>query len=168
MTLLRTSFIVVILLISSPVHWCYSSEYLNLRFKIIKLPENNILIDEPCLPGDRFYLKYTHSKDKTPVLDTFEIKDGSNEGVWIALVQEEYQWYGAGLAFYQREDVSLDFSGKGAITRLNRPMPNFLVRVGSVARQKLEINQKEHDLVDLAGNRSLLMIKVVPSISMKE
>lgn len=116
-----------------------------------------VLLDLPVRPGDQIYLDWIHSSAKTPILDTFQV--GSN-GEMI-LVEEDYQWYGAGLEFMDYEGVCVTPKGKDTKTVLKRSFPYLLLRVGWVANQKLTVNDRMIPLNEIAEGGELLKIWIV-------
>lgn len=116
-----------------------------------------VLLDLPVRPGDQIYLDWIHSSAKTHILDTFQV---GNNGEMI-LVEEDYQWYGAGLEFMNYEGVYVAPKGKGTKTVLKRRFPYLLLRVGWVANQKLTVNDTTISLNEIAEGGELLKIWIV-------
>jgi len=122
--------------------------------RVESLDTKEVLLNLPIKPGDQFYLDYIHSSAKTPVLDTFHV--GSNGE--MLLVEEDYQWYGAGLEFMDYKGVRVVLKGKETKTILKRHFPFLLLRVGWVANQKLIFNDKIIPLNEVAEGGELLKI----------
>ncbi len=126
-----------------------SQEY---TLKLTKQPENEVLIAFPLNAEDRFFLDYIHSKDKTPVHDVFHI---SKKGK-LVLIEEHYEWYGAGLAFHPGGIGQIKFENDGTRVVLNRELDQFLLRVGRIANHTLSFKSKKIPLTSIAKGGDLI------------
>lgn len=123
----------VIFLILGILSLSYGEKDFRFSLRLESFENNEVLLDYPLNPGEEFYLHYIHSSDKTPVWDTFRIND---EGQLI-LIEEAFLWYGAGLEFLNHREIQLAYDGKWTKVRLNRIFPELVIRVGSIAKQRL-------------------------------
>ncbi|MEW6377513.1 MAG: DUF1850 domain-containing protein [Thermodesulfobacteriota bacterium] len=137
---------------------CYGGNDHPFSIRVESLEREKILLDFPAKPGDRFYIHYIHSSDKTPVHDIFEI-GASGE---MILIEENFDWYGAGLEFMNWEKASINFEGGKIRVYLNRPLPFLRLRVGRVANHTLIFNGVAISLKDIARGGELLKIWVIP------
>jgi len=142
------SVLVVVILINF-VTVASSQEY---SLKLIKLPNNEVILTLPVNGGDRFFIDYIHSKDKTPVHDIFLI---SKEGKLI-LLEEQYEWYGAGLAFHPDGIGQIIFENDRTRVLLNRELDQFSLRVGRIANHTLSYKSKKFPLISIADGGDLI------------
>jgi hypothetical protein len=126
-----------------------ASEY---NLLLIKLPDKEVVLKFLVNGGDRFYIDYIHSKDKTPVHDIFLI---SEQGKLI-LLEEHYEWYGAGLAFHPEGKGQIIFENDRTRVLLNRELDQFLLRVGRIANHTLNIKSKSIPLISIANGGDLI------------
>lgn len=123
---------------------------------LIKLPENKAVLVLPVNINDRIYMDYVHSLDKTPVRDVFAV--GRN-GVLI-LLEERYEWYGAGLAFHPEGKGRILLEKDGARVLINRPCHPFYLRVGRIANHTLTVNSRQIPLLEVANGGDLLAMAI--------
>jgi len=123
---------------------------------LVKLPENRILLSRPVMGGDRFYIDYIHSLDKTPVRDIFLV---SQKGELI-LLEEQYEWYGAGLAFHPEGKGNILFDENCTRVLINRPYDPFHLRVGHIANHTLTVNSEKIPLLSIANGGDLLVFAI--------
>lgn len=110
----------------------------------------------PIDAGDRFYIHYIHSSDKTPVRDTFQVDDAGQ----LVLIEEAFLWYGAGLEFQNHHGIQLAYDGKWSTVRLDRVFPELVIRVGRIAEQRLILKHQSINFDRLArpGERLILSV----------
>lgn len=125
--------------------------------QVLKWPEKKILLERSVQAGDRFYLDYIHSSDHTPVHDVFSIEKQGK----IILLEEVFDWYGAGLAFHPRADASIRLKGEKTSVRMRRRFDPFNLRVGRVAQHALTVDEEKVPLKQIAEGGDLLRIRVV-------
>jgi len=126
-----------------------SQEY---TLKLRKLPNNEVVLNLLANGGDQFYIDYIHSKDKTPVHDVFLI---SKEGK-LVLLEEDYEWYGAGLAFHPEGIGQIIFENDRTRVVLNRKLDQFLIRVGRICNHTLSFKSESIPLLDIANGGDLI------------
>lgn len=126
----------------------------SLFLQILRHPEGGILREIPVRPGDVFQLKYTHSSDGTPVLDLFRVQEDGG----FVLLEEQYEWYGAGLESHPRAVIS--FTGDRTRVTVNRRLQELLLRVGRVSRQEILAGGDRIVLAELAPGGCLLRIRI--------
>lgn len=105
------------------------------------------LVAVPVSEGTTVALNYTHSVEKTPVLDVYEVNETELE-----MVRMEFHSYGAGLP--ARADVNITENGtfvfdpEGSYERL-------YVTPGRIADHELLVGDRTFDLVELSGARTV-------------
>jgi hypothetical protein len=125
----------------------------------IRQGEDGPLLKEiPVTSGERITYTYVHSIQKRPVDEIMEV--GSNDH--LVLRETAYDMYGVGLP----SDV-LDGTpytdpkdGRFHILNMSRDIPVWLVRVGFVSEQTLEVRGETFRLDSLAPPMTLLEIGV--------
>ncbi len=147
--------LVILLLVSSP---CLGEEEALFSVYVENVGSRKVLFEFPVRQGDRFFLDYVHSSDKTPIHDIFEI---GREGEMI-LVEESFSWYGAGLEFMDRDGASVTFHDGKIRVHLHRRFASLLLRVGWVANQTLRFPGRIVPLNEIARGGELLKIWVAP------
>jgi len=131
----------------------------DLIFQIVRTDGEQVLWESAARPGDHFTIEYRHSSDHTPVRDLFRIGDDGE----IVLIEESYQWYGAGLESHP--DVGkTDFSGKWTRVFVQRVFPRFLLRVGEVTDQIVTIHDRKVPLLSIAKGRESVWIRTTTSV----
>ena len=100
------------------------------------------LLTVPVETGTRVGLEYTHSVEKTRVLDEYTVR-----GDRLEMTRMEFESYGWGLpagADVHRENGSFVFDPAGSYEEI-------YVKPGRVAGHKLHVGERTHDLVSLSG-----------------
>ena len=131
--------------------------------QVIKLPDQRILLEIEVKAQDRFYIDYIHSKDKTPVHDVFLI----GEEARLVLLEEHYEWYGAGLAFHPAGKGRIIFEKDRTRVILNRELTEFRMRVGRVANHALTYKGQRIPLLSIANGGDLIEITVARTTEVK-
>jgi hypothetical protein len=126
--------------------------------KVESLNTGKILFHCSLSAGDRFFIDYIHSSDKTPVQDIFEI---SGEGT-LVLIEERFSWYGAGLEHLTWEKASVVYEKDCTRVLLHREFPSLRLRVGRVAQHRLTVRGTAIFLRDIARGGELLEIRAEP------
>jgi len=137
---------------------CLAENDLPFSIRVESLEREKILLDFPAKPGDRFYIHYIHSSDKTPVHDIFEIGVSGE----MILIEENFDWYGAGLEFMNWEKASINIEDGKIKVLLRRHFPSLLLRVGRVANHTFIFNGVNVPLREIARGGELLKIWVIP------
>lgn len=107
------------------------------------------LLTVPVTEGTTVALNYTHSVEKTPVLDVYEVN-----GTELEMVRMEFRSFGAGLP--ARADVNVTENGtfvfdpEGSYDRLS-------VSPGRIAGHELIVDDRRYDLVELSDGRSVTL-----------
>jgi len=105
------------------------------------------LLTEPVAEGTTVALNYTHSVEKTPVLDVYEVN-----GTELEMVRMEFHSYGAGLP--ARADVNVTENG----TFVFDPEGSYdhvYVTPGTIAGHELLVGDRTCDLVALSDASSV-------------
>lgn len=127
--------------------------------QIIHVNTERVLYECPVVAGDRFYLDYIHSSAKTPVQDIFTISARGE----IILLEENFLWFGAGLEASDTEDVKVVYDQEQKKIRVlqQRIFPNFLLRIGRIANQRLTCHTETIPLNRLAQGGELVHIRII-------
>ncbi|MFC7082045.1 DUF1850 domain-containing protein [Halorussus caseinilyticus] len=111
------------------------------------------LLSVPVSEGTTVALNYTHSVEKTPVLDVYEVN-----GTELEMVRMEFSSYGAGLPAQAEVNVTDNgtfvFDPEGSYDRI-------FVSPGPVADHRLVVGDRAYDLVDLSDGRSVKLFVTV-------
>ncbi|SEL03788.1 DUF1850 domain-containing protein [Haloferax larsenii] len=121
------------------------------------VPAGQALVVEDAETGERLKtvpveenttvaLEYTHSVEKTRVLDAYAVQDGE-----LVMTRMEFKSYGAGLparANVTTENGSFVFDPQGSYREL-------YVKPGHIAGHKLHVGEHTYDLVALSDARSV-------------
>lgn len=104
------------------------------------------LLVSPVEEDTTVALEYTHSVEKTRVLDAYAVRDGE-----LAMTRMEFESYGAGLP--SRANVTIEngtfvFDPEGSFEEL-------YVKPGPVADHRLHVGRDTYDLVELSDSRSV-------------
>lgn len=135
---------------------CYGEEKAPYLLQIEAVEKKGVLLHLPVRAGDRFYLYYIHSLDKTPVLDTFLI-DMDGECV---LIEEAYLWYGAGLEFQNHLGAKVVQEDGWVRVRLRRHMSSLSIRVGRISQQVFIFEDQYIPLDHLAKPGEVILLSI--------
>lgn len=98
---------------------------------------------------DEFEITFTHSVNKSPVTDIYQIRDGE-----IFLTGNIYYGFGAGVPteIYEGQKLSYGENGEMIISNMDTPMPNLVYIIGTVTDYYLSVNGKDKVcLQDICG-----------------
>ena len=102
-----------------------------------------------------FSLRYTHSVEKTPVVETFRVReDGS-----LLLISTAYKSYGVGLPSLPSEGKLTIRDGWFVLENLQREYRDIRLRVGPEAAVMLEQEQQSYPLHEWYPAGSLVIIR---------
>jgi len=113
-------------------------------------PEHSIPIGRDRI----FSLRYTHSVEKTPVIETFQILDDGR----LMLISTAYQSYGVGLPSLPSEGKLTVAGGWLVLENLHREYRDIRLRVGPEAAVMLEQEQKLYPVHQWYPAGSLVII----------
>lgn len=147
----------VLLVLGLPV-FGVGEDLFPLSIRIESVDRETILLDLPIRREDRFVIEYVHSSDHTPVQDVFEIDEKGE----IVLIEENFNWFGAGLEFMSWEKASLTIEDGKIKVHLKRHLPTLHLRVGRVANHVLTLNGRAIPMKEIAKGGELLKIWVGP------
>jgi hypothetical protein len=105
------------------------------------------LLTEPVDEGTAVTIEYTHSVEKTPIVDAYEVR-----GTELDNVRMEFSSYGAGLPANQaveREDGAFVFDP-------DRSYEELVVTPGPVADHDLVVGAERYDLVALSDDSAVV------------
>jgi len=117
------------------------------------LPERSIEIGNARI----FSLHYTHSVEKTPVIEIFQILDDGR----FMLVSTKYKSYGVGLPSLPEEGKLTVADGWFVLENIQREYRDIRLRVGYEAAVELEVNNKKNPIFQWYPNGSLVIIRGV-------
>lgn len=131
--------------------------------QVIDCDKGETLFCATVSDGEEFTLSFTHSVNKRPVYDTLRAR-----GDHIEIVKSLYDAFGAGMPETSNEEGALTILADGWLEwRVNRSVPEIIVRVGRVAGHTLWIRDRELRLADLATPGSALVFRVQRSSILK-
>jgi len=141
---LLTWFCVALILVSG----CFRSD--RLRLESPGQPERFIQLEK----ARTFSLRYKHSVEQTPVVETFQILDNGK----LMLISTAYQSYGVGLPSLPEEGTLTVSDGWLILKDLHRLYPDIRLRVGSEAAVSLEVDKKMYPIYQWYPPGSLVII----------
>ncbi len=112
----------------------------------------------PVRKGDTFSLKYTHSVQKTPVVENFVIA-GADE---LILDSTVYRTYGVGLPFLPGEGRFEQQGDNFVLTGIGRRFDKVSVHAGAIAGLVLEIKGQDIPLYSLHEGGAFVAIRAKP------
>ena len=101
-----------------------------------------------------FSLRYTHSVEKTPVIESFRILDNGK----LLLFSTAYKSYGVGLPSLPEEGTLSVSDGWLLLENLHREYPEIKLRVGPEAGVSIELNNKTYPIYQWYTAGSLVVI----------
>ena len=102
-----------------------------------------------------FSLKYTHSVEKTPVIETFQAQKNGT----LLLISTKYKSYGVGLPSLPQEGKLTVADGWLTLEGLQRQYRDIRVRVGPEAGLVLEIGRQMYPVHEWYPPGSLVIIR---------
>jgi len=102
-----------------------------------------------------FSLRYTHSVEKTPVIESFRILDDGK----LLLFSTAYKSYGVGLPSLPEEGKLTISNGWLILDNLHREYPAIRLRVGPEAGVSIELNDKTYPIYQWFPAGSLVIIR---------
>ena len=102
-----------------------------------------------------FSLKYTHSVEKTPVIETFQVQENGT----LLLISTRYKSYGVGLPSLPQEGKLTVADGWLTLEGLQRQYRDIRVRVGPEAGLVLEIGRQTYPVHEWYPPGSLVIIR---------
>ncbi|WP_426962048.1 DUF1850 domain-containing protein [Haloparvum alkalitolerans] len=110
------------------------------RVIVVESSDGETLIESDA---EGFVLSYTHSVEKTPVIETYERRDGR-----LVMTRMEFSSYGAGLP----AQADVERTGNGSfVFAPNDSTGELYVKPGRIAGHELRIDGETHDLVALSN-----------------
>jgi hypothetical protein len=110
----------------------------------------------PCPNGTQFSVEFTHSVNKSPVIDVFEVNDGV-----ISVVEARYYTFGAGMPFSSDEPgwtFTTDEDGTIIVTGIGYTYDSLNYIVGTVYDHILTINGESINLRELCSKNAKISI----------
>ncbi|MHC1758840.1 MAG: DUF1850 domain-containing protein [Negativicutes bacterium] len=103
-----------------------------------------------------FSLKYVHSVERTPVIETFYIREDGK----LVLTSTFYRSYGVGLPSLPEEGkFSITADGWFRLENLNREFQDIRIRIGHEAKHILLYEKMEYPLFEWYPSGSLVIIQ---------
>jgi len=106
---------------------------------------------------NRFSVGYVHSVNKTPVVETYEIRDCE-----IYVVEGKFYNFGAGMQTEYPDGVTYTYADDGAIiaSGYNIYCKDLIYCVGMWSDHILEFNGNEYSLRDICGRGTMVEFKI--------
>ncbi|MGH2376043.1 MAG: DUF1850 domain-containing protein [bacterium] len=119
---------------------------------VVETRTAHVLWRRVVAPGEHIELRYTHSVERTPVIEEFRAERSG-----LRLVAMRFVSQGAGLPTegYTRE-------GGQFVLRTDRRVGVLPLRVSSIAGHRLRLGAEEADLVALAGDGAAIALTSGP------
>ncbi len=145
----------LILLLWVGRHHCH---FLSLNIYQVDQQKQSLVSTSPVIAGEKVILRYIHSSDGTPVEQIFKISEENT----LALLEERYRWYGAGLEF-SADYIFTNQDGWVSVSGYDRHFSALPIRVAVTVPQALILaDTTKIILSDLAPPAARLLIKVEP------
>ena len=124
---------------------------------------NDLVVSSPGLPDRKielrqtgtFSLHYTHSVEKTPVIEVFQIQENGT----FLLTSTKYKSYGVGLPSLPQEGRLTVADGWLTLDGLRREYREIRLRVGPEARLSLEVGSEKIPLYEWYPPGTLVIIR---------
>ncbi len=100
-------------------------------------------------------MRYTHSVEKTPVVETFRILDDGR----LMLISTAYQSYGVGLPSLPEEGKLTVAGGWLVLENLHREYKDIRLRVGPEAGVSVEVASKSYPIYQWYPAGSLVVVR---------
>jgi hypothetical protein len=121
-------------------------------------PEGRLVKAIPVATGDRIVYGFTHSVQKSRVVEVLEVAPGNH----LVVRETIYEDTGAGLPSDLPDgQFSMGADGKFHITGMSRDIPVWRVRVAFTAQQTLEVGAESFRLDSLAPPTTVLTVGAV-------
>ncbi len=147
--LLRTLIIISILILL--LFLCYPKVY-------IVTENNRVLSSHLLLPGEGFTFKYTHSVEKTTVIEEYQL----NWSGKLIMTETRFKSYGAGLPL---ETENFSTEGEFFILRdMDIKLPQVRIRVSRTPGQSITFEKDSCQLQNLARPGQVIVVKPVSFI----
>lgn len=117
----------------------------------------NIRLALPLRAGEQFSIRYTHSANRSPVVDTLQWEGGEDMIVRSSL----FQTYGAG--------IPADADGRGRtvitaegilLTEIDSPLKEITLRTGTIADHHIQYREKDIQLKAIVGERQRVTFSI--------
>ena len=124
------------------------------ELQVLRAKDKTILWATPIGKVDVFHLKYIHSVDGTPVEENYRFDEKGT----IIIVSTRFKMIGAGIEFHPSVGT-LCLDGEWVILNdINRKIARYLLRVGSIAKQKIAVGNSLLELLNIAHSGELVEI----------
>lgn len=112
------------------------------RTLVVETEGGETIVSEPVDEESEIRIEYTHSVEKTPVIQHYTIEETT-----LVLSHSEFRSYGAGLP----STASVERTDDGAFVRqIDEPRERIVLRPGETAGHTLVVDDEEFDLVSLS------------------
>lgn len=121
------------------------------ELRLMDADTGQVYASYPMSVGQQFSVTFIHSVNKSPVIDTYEVRE---DGIW--LVATKYYTFGAGVPTETEAGETLTYTEDGGmlISGMDRLIPQLCYVVGTVSDHTLEMNGEEISLRELCGKNS--------------
>jgi hypothetical protein len=120
--------------------------------RVVDAQTRRVLWTRAAAAGQPLELRYTHSVERTPVIEAYRAEP---DGVWFESMRFVSQGAGLPTTGYVREDGAF-------VLRARRKVGVLLVRVSRVAAHQLAVGSTRLDLVALARDGAAVAIESRP------
>ncbi|MCK8828385.1 DUF1850 domain-containing protein [Natroniella acetigena] len=122
---------------------------------VIKDGAGNIRWEVVSHDGFEFAIGYLHSVAGTPVWEFFQVEDGQ-----LYLVATEYQSYGAGLPFSDKNNHSIQ-DDKFKIEEIDQRLDSISLLIGNETEHKFLIENEEYELYKIVEPTKRVKIDLI-------
>lgn len=123
-----------------------------MTLRVTDVERGRIVWSRDVPAGQRFEIRYTHSVERTPVIEECSAQP---DGLWFELMRFYSQGAGLPTEGYVRE-------GNAFVLRARRKVGVLSVRVSSIAKHEMLIGDERIDMVALARDGAALAIESRP------
>lgn len=123
--------------------------------------ENSVLLRIPVKAGDQFSLRYTHSVQKTLVIENIVIEQTGQ----LLVDSTEYESFGVGLPFLASEGKFHQSGNRFILEDIGRYCEMIRLRTGPEAQLKMQYQDHTYELFRLVPDGALIQMSVVPYYS---
>lgn len=142
------------LVCSFVVYWCW----LAFQLVLVLVPEGDKeVIAMPSYKGDRWYISFTHSVEKTTWEEFFTVNGASS----MTMTHTKFASLGCGHPYSATDGQFSRTEDNKFQMIMNRPYQEVPIRVSEQSRQHIRHGDDKYDLVDLYGDGTAVTVKIM-------
>jgi hypothetical protein len=122
---------------------------------------NGIILRLPAKAGEQLSLTYTHSVQKTQVIENIVIQANGS----LVVDSTEYESFGVGLPFLASEGHFRQEGNRFILENIGRSLDMINLRAGPEAQLKLSFHDQTYALFQMVPNGTLIRLRVAPYYS---